>query len=116
MWPHVLAYGVLETGVRPMLTPLLFVMLGATAHNPNLKLNFTLKPPSPPARCVGQCADRYRLPASSDDIESIKDRAVADDGSKCDVVGAMRCLSRRRTVLRSSESPMDTWRANFLPH
>ena len=99
-----------------MLTPLLLFMLGATAHNPNLKLNFTLKPKAPPTRCVDGCADRYRLPASSDDVESLKDRALADDGSKCNVVGAMRCLSKRRTLLRSSENPMDTWRANSLPH
>jgi hypothetical protein len=106
----------LETGVGPMLTPLLLVMLGAASHNPNLKLNFTLKPPAPPTRCVGGCADRYRLPASSDDIESAKDRALADDGSKCDVIGAMRCLSKRRTLLRSNQDPIDTLRTSFLPH
>lgn len=109
-------FRVLETGVGPMLTPLLFVMLGATAHNPPLKLNFTLKPPPPPSRCVGVCADRYRLPASSEDTQSLKDRALADDGRKCDVIGAMRCLSKRRTLLRSSQDPIDTLRASFLPH
>jgi hypothetical protein len=99
-----------------MLTPLLLVMLGAASHSANLKLNFTLKPPAPPTRCVGRCADRYRLPASSDDIDSAKDRAVADDGSKCDVIGAMRCLSKRRTLLRSNQDPIDTLRTSFLPH
>jgi hypothetical protein len=99
-----------------MLTPLLFVMLGAAAHNPPLKLNFTLKPQAPPSRCVGVCADRYRLPASSEDTQSLKDRALADDGRKCDVIGAMRCLSKRRTLLRSSQDPIDTLRASFLPH
>ena len=99
-----------------MLTPLLMLMLGAAAHNPNSTLKFTLKPNAPPTRCLDRCADRYRLPASIDDSESLKDRALADDGSRCNVVGAMRCLSKRRTVLRSSENPMDTWRANFLPH
>jgi hypothetical protein len=99
-----------------MLTPLLLVMLGAAAHHPNLKLNFTLKPQAPPTRCVGGCADRYRLPASSDDVESAKDRALADDGSKCDVIGAMRCLSKRRTLLRSNQDPIDTLRTSFLPH
>jgi hypothetical protein len=98
-----------------MLTPLLLVMLGAAAHHPNLKLNFTLKPQAP-TRCVGECADRYRLPASSDDIEPVKDRALADDGSKCDVIGAMRCLSKRRTLLRSNQDPIDTLRTSFLPH
>ena len=104
-----------------MLTPLVFVMLAAaTPHNAKShaalkRLQFDLKPSSLPAptRCSGSCADRYRLPASSDDIETLKDRALADDGGKCDVVGAMRCLSKRRTILRSSENPMDTLRANL---
>ena len=99
-----------------MVTPLLLFMLGATAHNPNLKLNFTLKAKPPPTRCVDRCADRYRLPASSDDIESAKDRALATDGRKCNVVGAMRCLSKRRTLLRSNQDPIDTLRASFLRH
>jgi hypothetical protein len=32
------------------------------------------------------------------------------------VIGAMRCLSKRRTLLRSSQDPIDTLRASFLPH
>jgi hypothetical protein len=99
-----------------MLTPVLLVMLGAASHNANLKLNFTLKPQAPPTRCVGECADRYRLPASSDDIDSAKDRALATDGRKCNVVGAMRCLSKRRTLLRSNQDPIDTLRTSFLRH
>lgn len=114
MWPHVLALWVLETGVGPMLTPVLLIMLAAATPHTSLKtLQFDLKPPPPPARCSGACAERYRLPASSDDSETLKDRALADDGSKCDVVGAMRCLSKRRTVLRSSEDPMETLRQNL---
>jgi hypothetical protein len=99
-----------------MLMPLLFVMLAAaTPHSSLKKLKFDLKPKPAPTRCTGSCAERYRLPASSDDTDSIKDRALADNGAKCDVVGAMRCLSKRRTILRSNENPMDTWRTNFLP-
>jgi hypothetical protein len=94
-----------------MLTPLLFVLLGAAASNPQVK--FSLKPQAPPMRCTGRCADRYRIPASSDDIQSLKDRALANDGSKCDVVGARRCLSKRRTLLRSDEDPMETLRDNL---
>lgn len=108
--------GMLETGVGPMLTPLVLMMVGAASHNSTLKLDFTLKPQARPTRCVGGCADRYRLPASSDDIESAKDRALANDGRKCDVIGAMRCLSKRRTLLRSSQDPVDTLRTSFLPH
>jgi len=99
-----------------MLTPLLLIMLAAASPHSSLKkLQFDLKPSAPtvPVRCSGACADRYRLPASSDDIEPIKDRAVADDGGKCNVVGAMRCLSKRRTILRSDQNPMDTLRANL---
>ncbi|WP_066813278.1 hypothetical protein [Sphingomonas asaccharolytica] len=99
-----------------MLTPVLLVLLGAASHNANLKLNFTLKPQAPPTRCVGECADRYRLPASSEDTQSLKDRALAYDGRKCDVIGAMRCLSKRRTLLRSDQDPVDTLRASFMPH
>ena len=114
MWPHVFALWVLETGVGPMLTPLLFVMLAAAApHTSWKKLRFDLKPPPAPTRCSGDCAERYRLPASSDDTESLKDRALAVDGSKCDVIGAIRCPSRRRTVLRSTENPMTTLRENL---
>ena len=73
-------------------------------------------PPSPlpkPQRCTGRCAARYRLPASSDDAVSAKYRALNDDGRKCDVIGAERCLSKRHTILRSDEDPEDTWRAAF---
>jgi hypothetical protein len=96
-----------------MLTPLLFVMLAAATPQSSLrKLQFDLRPRAP-ARCSGSCAERYRLPASSDDSESIKDRALANDGAKCDVIGAMRCLSKRRTLLRSTENPMATLRENL---
>lgn len=98
-----------------MLTPLLVMLAAVTPHMSLKKVHFDLKPPSAPARCTGACADRYRVPASSDDAESLKQRALANDGSKCDVVGAMRCLSKRRTLLRSTEDPMETLREN-LPH
>lgn len=97
-----------------MLTRLLLVMLAvATPHSSLKKLQFDLQPKPAPTRCTGSCAERYRLPASSDDMDSIKDRAQADSGAKCDVVGAMRCLSKRRTILRSSENPLDTLRENM---
>jgi hypothetical protein len=68
-------------------------------------------PPRKPARCIGACAERYRVPASSNADDSVKKRALADDGSKCNVVGARRCAAKRHTVLRSTEDPMDTWRS-----
>jgi len=90
-----------------MLTPLFVVLLSSSS---DLPLQFTLPRPTSD-RCTGVCAEQYRLPASSDDIRTAKDRALADDGSKCNVVGARRCTSKRRTVLRSTEDPMNTWRS-----
>ncbi len=72
------------------------MMLGAAP----MQVVFTL-PKSPPRRCSGSCADRYRLPASRDDGDA-KDRAVRNDGSKCNVVGARRCSSKTRSILRSA--------------
>ena len=96
-----------------MLISLLVVALGASVSS---KLPpFNLKPVQrTPVRCTGECAEQYRIPASSDDDRSIKARALADDGSKCNVVGAKRCLSRRRVMLRSGEDPIATWSA-YMP-
>lgn len=89
---------------------MMFIGAAATASIPDFQLK-----PARPARCTGKCAEQYRLPLDADNEETAKDRAFAIDGTKCDVVGAQRCLSKRRTVLRSTEDPMDTWRASFLP-
>ena len=67
--------------------------------------------PSKVERCSGRCAARYRLPAATDGGVSAKDRALGDDGSKCDVVGARRCGAGTHTILRSGEDPIDTWRS-----
>lgn len=64
-------------------------------------------PPPKHVRCAGACAARYRIPGSASDGYSAKDRALANDGSKCDVVGARRCTSKRHTVLRLTEDSMD---------
>jgi hypothetical protein len=90
-----------------MVTVSLAMMLAA---NVAALPNYTL-PPAKSDRCAGKCAARYRVPASADGDNSVKDRALADDGSKCNVVGARRCTSKRHTVLRSTEDPMDTWRS-----
>lgn len=91
----------------------LVMLMGAAIASKSLP-NYTL-PPQRPVRCRGRCAEQYRLPLDSRTEETAKDRAMAQDGSKCDVVGAQRCLSKRRAILRSSEDPIDTWRASFLP-
>jgi hypothetical protein len=91
-----------------MVTFSIAMMFSASAALPIYTL-----PRSKPTRCANACAERYRVPASADDGYSIKDRALADDGSKCNVVGARRCASKRHTVLRSTEGPMDTWRTTL---
>ncbi|MES2097675.1 MAG: hypothetical protein V4459_13030 [Pseudomonadota bacterium] len=83
-----------------MFTSLLVVMLTASSSVSLQK--FTLKPSPPAKRCVGSCAERYRLPDVDDDAITAKDRAMRQDGSKCNVVGAQRCLSKRRTIIRAS--------------
>ena len=86
-----------------MLTPLLVLSLSAAT---NAVDRYSLKPSSP-TRCTGACAERYRLPFSSDDGGNAKARAMATDGTKCNVVGAERCLSKRRVMWRSNgDSPI----------
>ena len=89
-----------------MITISLVMMLAANA----VALPAYTLPPPRSGRCAAACAARYRVPASASDDFPVKDRALADDGSKCDVVGARRCASKRHTILRSSEDPLDTWR------
>lgn len=54
-----------------------------------------------PVKCSDACANRYRLPIADNGTPTIKSRALAEDGSKCNVVGAKRCTSKGRTVWRS---------------
>lgn len=96
-----------------MLTPIIVMLMGAAVARP--PQTYKLPPAPPPPRCKGKCAEKYRLPLTSDDTPDMKDRALALDGSKCNVVGAQRCLSKRRVIFRSDQDPMDTWRASFLP-
>lgn len=82
-----------------MIAPLLAMMLSSVPTP--IRIAFTL-PESPHKSCTNDCATRYRLPASSDDDAAIKERAVRDDGGKCNVVGARRCTSKPMRLLRSS--------------
>jgi hypothetical protein len=85
-----------------MFTPLLVLMLSSAGDSVD---TFSLKPAAP-ARCSGACAEQYRLPFSSDEGDS-KARALSDTGVKCNVVGAQRCLSKRRVMWRSNgDSPI----------
>lgn len=46
-------------------------------------------------------ASRYRIDPDSDSTVTSKDRAIRDDGSRCNVVGARRCTKRGRTIWRT---------------
>jgi hypothetical protein len=59
--------------------------------------------------CRTNPSKRYRLTNYQPDIApGSKDRAFADDGTYCGVVGDKRCLSGRHAIFRSGESPMHT--------
>jgi hypothetical protein len=80
-----------------MIASLLAVMLSSAPA----QIAYDL-PKMEPKGCSDDCASRYRLPASSDVGAATKDRAVRNDGSKCNVVGARRCTSKARRILRTS--------------
>jgi hypothetical protein len=80
-----------------MIASLVAAMLSSTS----VPIAYILPKPVPKG-CGDDCASRYRLPASSGDGMTIKDRAMRDDGSKCNVVGARRCTSKPRRILRAA--------------
>lgn len=43
----------------------------------------------------------YRIDDEAEASPSAKDRAIGDDGSRCNVVGARRCTKRGRTLFRT---------------
>ncbi|MBN8808166.1 MAG: hypothetical protein J0I47_08010 [Sphingomonas sp.] len=83
-----------------MLSPLLAAMVGAAAT-----FNYSLPPARSaapgPRKCNAACARRYRIQAASDDTPSFKYRALADDGTKCNVVGAKLCTTDGRRIWRA---------------
>ena len=74
------------------------VMLAAAAALPA----YNLPPKRAPAKCADRCASRYRLPSSGDDASSAKNRALAEDGGECSIVGARVCTSKPRRILTST--------------
>lgn len=69
---------------------------------------FRLAPPKPTIGCIsGACKlpprqEDYRVPYEPDPLaRTSKDRAFANDGTKCAVVGDKRCTSRGRTIFRT---------------
>jgi hypothetical protein len=83
-----------------MITPLLVVMLSASSA---AAMNgFSLKPDQP-ERCSGKCAEKYRLQITDDGGIDSKSRAMSMNATKCNVVGAQRCLSKRRLMWNSND-------------
>lgn len=69
---------------------------------------FKLAPSLPTLGCIsGACtpppkAADYRVPAERDPLaRTSKDRAFANDGTKCQVVGDKFCTSRGRTIFKT---------------
>ena len=83
-----------------MFTPLFAMLLSGSVAMPE---QFSLQP-NQPQRCSGACAERYRIPASSRNDDDVKGRALAADGTECNVVGSRYCLSKRRVLWRSSDT------------
>jgi len=98
-----------------MLTLVLMMAAATSRPMPITKMPNYKIPAARPMRCRGKCAEQYRLPEASESDPDAKDRAMAQDGSRCNVVGAQRCLSKTRTILRSNENPAATLSASFLP-
>ncbi len=110
-----------------MLAPLIVMILASAAHQ---AAAYDMPPgratPNQPdckaAPDVFGCsqAAQMRFRVFSDDSRvsgpTAKDRAFADDGTKCNLVGSIRCTSKRRVLFRSGENPLDTITAAFLPH
>ena len=85
-----------------MLTPLLFMLMAASSSSAGAMEGFSLKARQAP-RCAGKCADRYRLQLTDDEGGDAKARALRENAAKCNVVGAQRCLSRRRLMWSSDD-------------
>lgn len=81
-----------------MITPLLVILLHASSADAMNR--FSLKPDAP-VRCSGKCAERYRLQLTDTSGGDAKSRALTEDAVKCNVVGAQRCLSKRRLMWSS---------------
>ena len=84
---------------------MILLLLGTVAADPDLLMRNAQSLLT--ATCEGShCAaqpHRFRLPTADEAAREVtsKDRAIRDDGSKCNVVGARRCPKKGRTILRT---------------
>jgi hypothetical protein len=82
----------------------MILLLLATASDPDLLLRNArtlLAAACQEAECATRPDTRFRVTGEQGDTVTSKDRAIRDDGSRCNVVGARRCTKRGRTLFRA---------------
>ena len=81
------------------------LLLAAALYDPDVLLNkahAVLAAPCQGADCAAlPPSARFRVAGDDADRVTSKDRAIRDDGSKCNVVGLRRCTDRGSTVFRT---------------
>ncbi len=83
---------------------MILLFLAASASDPGLMMRNAQSRLA--ATCESECAtpspdSRYRVDGEDASTVTSKDRAIGDDGSRCNVVGARRCTKRGRTIFRT---------------
>ena len=82
---------------------MILLLLAAITADPDplLRARTVLSVPCQGTDCAEPESDRYRVVGEGASIVTAKDRAIRDDGSKCNVVGARRCPKRGRNIFRA---------------
>lgn len=82
---------------------ILLLLASVTADPDRLLRNARalLSPPCEGPECAAPADARFRIEGDSGAGITAKDRAIRDDGSRCNVVGARRCTKRGRTIFRA---------------
>lgn len=84
---------------------MLLLLLSAVSDPAALMLHARARLAAPcdgPACVAPPRRSAYRIEKEAETGFTAKDRAIRDDGSKCNVVGARRCPKRGRTILRTA--------------
>ena len=84
---------------------MILLLLAAAASDPDVllsKARTLLAAPCEGADCAAPSSGaRFRIAGDDASTVTAKDRAIGDDGSKCNVVGARRCTKRGRTIFHA---------------
>lgn len=84
---------------------MILLLLAAVQSDPDVllsKARTLLAAPCESADCAAPSSDaRFRIAGDDASTDTSKDRAIDDDGTKCNVVGARRCTKRGRTIFRT---------------